>query len=126
MDVSHPYFGAFFMLVFAFGMFYVVVELARFVGGRLARTNTEKLKLTIYECGPRPIKQPNGISAHFYIFSLLSILFGVEFVFMFPWAINFKQLGMFGFVEMLLFVALLAIGFVYAWKKGALEWQIMR
>ncbi len=126
MGFSHPYFGVFFMLLFAFGIFYVVVELARFVGGKLARADTEKLKLSIYECGPEPIKQANGISAHFYIFSLLSILFGVEFVFMFPWAINFKALGMFGFVEMLLFVALLAIGFIYAWKKGALNWQIMR
>ncbi len=126
MSFSHPYFGVFFMLLFAFGVFYVVVELARFVGGKLARTDTEKLKLSIYECGPEVTKQPNGISVHFYIFALLSILFGVEFVFMFPWAINFKALGMFGFVEMLLFVALLAIGFVYAWKKGALDWQIMR
>ncbi len=126
MSVSHPYFGVFFMLVLAFGLFYLIVALARFVGAKLARTDTEKLKLSIYECGPVPIKQANGISAHFYIFALLSILFGVEFVFMFPWAVDFKILGMFGFVEMLLFVALLAIGFVYAWKKGALEWQSIR
>lgn len=126
MNVDHPYFGAFFMLLFAFGMFYVVVWLASFVGGKLARTDTEKLKLTIYECGPEVTKQPNALSAHFYVFALLSILFGVEFVFMFPWAIDFKTLGMFGFVEMILFILLLAIGFVYAWKKGALEWHSIK
>ncbi len=126
MNVDHPYFGVFFILLFAFGMFYVVVELARYVGGKLARTNTEKLKLTIYECGPEPTKQPNAISSHFYVFAILSILFGVEFVFMFPWAVDFKILGMFGFVEMILFVLLLTIGFIYAWKKGALQWQSIR
>ncbi len=126
MNVSHPYFGVFFMLIFAFIMFFAIVELARFVGAKLARTNTQKLKLSIYECGPRPIKQPNAISSHFYIFAILSILFGVEFIFMFPWAIDFRILGMFGFVEMILFVALLALGFAYAWKKGALKWQSIR
>lgn len=126
MNVDHPYFGAFFMLVFAFGMFYVIVMLASYVGGKLARKNTEKLKLTIYECGPEVTKQPNAISSHFYVFALLSILFGVEFVFMFPWAVDFKILGMFGFVEMVLFVLLLTIGFIYAWKKGALQWQSIK
>ncbi len=126
MNVSHPYFGVFFILIFAFGMFFVVVELARYVGGKLARTNTERLKLSIYECGPEPTKQPNAISSHFYVFAILSILFGVEFVFMFPWAIDFKMLGVFGFVEMILFVLLLTIGFIYAWKKGALQWQSIR
>jgi len=55
--------------------------------------------------------------------ALLFLLFDVEIVFMFPWAIDFKLLGWFGFAEMMLFILLLAIGFVYAWKKGALEWH---
>lgn len=126
MNVDHPYFGAFFMLLFAFGMFYVVVWLAAYVGKKLSRDDTEKLKLTIYECGPEVTKQPNAISAHFYVLALLSILFAVEFLFMFPWAINFKALGIFGFVEMILFILLLAIGFIYAWKKGALQWHNMK
>lgn len=126
MNVEHPYFGVFFMLILAFGLFYVIVYLAQYVGKKLARDNTEKLKLTIYECGPEVTKQPNAISAHFYVFALLSILFGVEFVFMFPWAIDFKMLGMFGFIEMILFILLLSIGFVYAWKKGALQWHSIK
>ncbi len=126
MNVAHPYFGVFFMLLFAFVMFYVVVELSSRVGAKLARSDTQKLKLSIYECGPVPIKQANAISSHFYIFAILSILFGVEFVFMFPWAVDFKMLGVFGLIEMIMFIILLAIGFVYAWKKGALQWQNIR
>lgn len=123
MDVSHPYFGAFFMLVLATGAFFGIAALASFIGGKFARKNTEKLKLTIYECGPEVTKQPNKISSHFYVFALLFILFDVEIIFMFPWAVDFKILGWFGFVEMIIFILLLTIGFIYAWNKGALEWQ---
>ncbi len=126
MDFAHPYFGAFFLLVFGVAVFYVVTVLSRFVSRKLARLDTEKLKLTIYECGPEATKQPNRVSAHFYLFALLFILFDVEIIFMFPWAVNFKVLGMFGFVEMVLFITLLTIGFVYAWKKGALQWHSIR
>jgi NADH-quinone oxidoreductase subunit A len=100
--------------------------LARIVSRKLAKLDTEKLKLTIYECGPEVTKQPNTISVQFYLIALLFILFDVEIIFMFPWAIDFKLLGWFGFAEMILFILLLAIGFVYAWKKGALEWHSIR
>ena len=96
------------------------------VGGlafALAAKDTEKIKLSVYECGPEVTKQPNRISPQFYLFALLFLLFDVEIVFMFPWAVDFKLLGWFGFAEMLMFILLLAIGFVYAWKKGALEWH---
>jgi NADH-quinone oxidoreductase subunit A len=99
---------------------------ARFVSRKLAKLDTEKLKLTIYECGPEVTKQPNTISAQFYLIALLFILFDVEIIFMFPWAIDFKLLGWFGFAEMILFILLLAIGFIYAWKKGALEWHSIK
>jgi NADH-quinone oxidoreductase subunit A len=126
MDFTHPYFGAFFLLVFAAVVFYAMVAMARAVSRRMARLDTEKLKLTLYECGPEVTKQPNKISSQFYLFALLFILFDVEIIFMFPWAIDFKVLGWFGFTEMILFIALLAIGFVYAWKKGALEWHSIK
>ena len=58
--------------------------------------------------------------------AVLFILFDVEIIFMFPWAVDFKILGIFGLVEMVLFIVLLTIGFVYAWKKGALDWQSIR
>ncbi len=126
MVVDHPYFGAFMLLVITFAAFGATIFAARFVSRKLARLDTEKLKLTIYECGPEVTKQPNTISTQFYLFALLFILFDIEIIFMFPWAIDFKVLGWFGFAEMILFILLLAIGFIYAWKKGALEWHSIK
>jgi len=126
MDFAHPYFGAFIMFIVTFVAFTATTMLSRFVGGKLARKDTEKLKCTLYECGPEVTKQPNTISVQFYLMALLFILFDVEIIFMFPWAVDFKVLGMFGFIEMILFIVLLAIGFVYAWKKGALEWHSIK
>ncbi|MDD6055109.1 MAG: NAD(P)H-quinone oxidoreductase subunit 3 [Helicobacter sp.] len=123
VDVSHPYFGVFAIFIFTFVAFLATTFLSRFVGGKLANKNNQKLKLAPYECGVMPTKQPNRISSQFYIMALLFILFDVEIIFMFPWAVDFKILGIFGFVEMILFIFLLLIGFVYAWRKGALTWQ---
>jgi len=123
---DHPYFGVFVLFLLTAVAFPTTLFLARYVSRKLARLDTEKLKLSIYECGPEPNKQPNRISVQFYLIALLFILFDVEIIFMFPWAIDFKLLGWFGFAEMILFIALLAIGFIYAWKKGALEWHSIK
>ncbi|QKF78832.1 NAD(P)H-quinone oxidoreductase subunit 3 [Arcobacter defluvii] len=131
MEFAHPYFGAFVMFLVTFGAFGATVWLARYISRKIARLDTEKLKTTLYECGPEVTKQPNRISAQFYLTALLFILFDVEIIFMFPWAIVYKQFVSFGlawyvFGEMILFIILLAIGFVYAWKKGALEWHSIK
>ncbi len=123
---NHPYLGIFFLFIVTVVAFNATLLAARFVSRRLAKLDTEKLKLTIYECGPEVTKQPNTISTQFYLIALLFILFDVEIIFMFPWAIDFKLLGWFGFVEMVLFIVLLTIGFIYAWKKGALEWHSIK
>ena len=126
MEFAHPYFGAFVMFLLTFGAFTATTAAARIISRKLARLDTEKLKCAIYECGPEVTKQPNTISAQFYLMALLFILFDVEIIFMFPWAVDFKVLGWFGFAEMILFILLLTIGFVYAWKKGALEWHSIK
>lgn len=123
---EHPYLGVFILFALTAVAFPATLVAARFVSRKLAKLDTEKLKLTIYECGPEVTKQPNTISAQFYLIALLFILFDVEIIFMFPWAIDFKLLGWFGFAEMILFILLLAIGFIYAWKKGALEWHSIK
>ncbi|MDY0195081.1 MAG: NAD(P)H-quinone oxidoreductase subunit 3 [Sulfurovaceae bacterium] len=123
---EHPYFGIFVLFILTFVAFSATLGLQRFVSRKLARLDTEKLKMSIYECGPEVTKQPNTISVQFYLIALLFILFDVEIIFMFPWAVDFKALGWFGLVEMILFILLLAIGFVYAWKKGALEWHSIK
>lgn len=124
----YPYFGAFVMFVFTCVAFTFTLRLQRIISRKLAKKEREKLKLSTYECGPTPTKQPNRISTHFFILALLFILFDIEILFMLPWAIDFKYfsyigLGGFVFAEMLSFIALLLIGFIYAWKKGALSWQ---
>jgi len=126
MDFAHPYFGAFIMFVLTFTAFTATTMASRFISRKLARLDTEKLKCTIYECGPEVNKQANTISVQFYLMALLFILFDVEIIFMFPWAVNFVVLGWFGFIEMILFILLLTIGFIYAWKKGALEWHSIK
>jgi len=123
---DHPYLGIFFLFIVTVIAFNATLIAARLVSRKLAKLDTEKLKLTIYECGPEVTKQPNTISTQFYLIALLFILFDVEIIFMFPWAIDFKLLGWFGFAEMVLFIVLLTIGFIYAWKKGALEWHSIK
>jgi NADH-quinone oxidoreductase subunit A len=123
---ANPYFGVFVLFVITFGAFTATTMAARWASRALAAKDSEKIKLSVYECGPEITRQPNRISPQFYLFALLFLLFDVEIVFMFPWAVDFKLLGWFGFAEMLMFILLLAIGFVYAWKKGALEWHSIK
>lgn len=120
---AHPYFGVFMLFVITFIAFSMTLFIQRKLSTRFASKSREKLKLSRYECGVISNKQQNRISSRYYMVALLFILFDVEIIFMVPWAVNFKILGMFGFVEMLIFIFLLSIGFVYAWRKGALQWQ---
>ncbi|MFP4331802.1 MAG: NAD(P)H-quinone oxidoreductase subunit 3 [Campylobacterales bacterium] len=126
IETAHPYFGVFVFFVLTFGAFFATLLLTRFISGKLARKDTEKLKLAMYECGPEPTKQPNKVSVQWYMLALLFIIFDVEIIFMFPWAVDFKILGWFGFAAMFIFLLLLTIGFVYEWKKGALEWRSIK
>ncbi len=124
----YQYFGAFVLFVLTCVAFNLTLRLQRFVSRKLAKKDRDKLKLSTYECGPTPTKQPNKISTHFFILALLFILFDIEVIFMLPWAIDFKYfvhigLGNFVFFEMLSFAGFLILGFIYAWKKGALSWQ---
>lgn len=123
ISTANPYFGVFVLFVITFGAFMATTVAARWASRALAAKDSEKIKLSVYECGPEVTRQPNRISPQFYLFALLFLLFDVEIIFMFPWAVDFRVLGWFGFVEMLMFIGLLTIGFVYAWKKGALEWH---
>lgn len=129
--VSHPYFGVFFLFVLTFGAFVATVLLSAWVGNKLAVRNDLKLKLSIYECGPETSLQPNRITTQFYLFALLFILFDVEIIFMFPWAVSFKELiaqgfGWFAFFAMFIFLFILTVGFVYEWRKGALQWHSIK
>ena len=83
-----------------------------------------EIKNEAFECGNAPSGSAWGrFSVKFYLTAILFIVFDVEVVFLYPWAIEFRQLGVVGFVEMLLFVAILSLGLLYVWRKGALEWE---
>lgn len=125
-DFTHPFFGAFVILMSSTITLSLIVFLSSKVGKMLANRNTERLKLSIYECGPIVVKQPNRINIHYLVFGALFILFDVEVIFMYPWAVDFNMLGVFGLIEMFIFILLLLAGFLYALKKGAFEWQNIR
>ena len=77
-----------------------------------------------FECGVDPIALPAGrLPVHFYVLAMLFVVFDVELVFLFPWAVVLKDLGWFGLMEMALFLGIVGAAFAYAWKKGALEWE---
>jgi NADH-quinone oxidoreductase subunit A len=80
-------------------------------------------RLEPYECGVEPVRDARQrFSVRFYIVAMLFLIFDVETVFLFPWAVQFRQLALFGFIEMVIFMAILLFGYAYAWKRGAFEW----
>ncbi len=83
-----------------------------------------KDKMSPYECGMKPAHTARRrFSLGFYVTAVLFLLFDIEVVFLFPWAINLRSLGSFGLMEMLLFILILGLGLIYAWRKGALKWE---
>jgi NADH-quinone oxidoreductase subunit A len=89
----------------------------------LHRKVFEREKLMPYECGIDPVGDARErFSVRFYIVAMLFLIFDVETVFLFPWAVIYDRLALFGLVEMLVFIGILVVGYYYAWRKGALEW----
>ena len=84
----------------------------------------DAVKLSPYECG-EVVKGTARVqfNVRYYLFALIFVIFDVEVLFVVPWAVVFKSLGMVAYIEMLIFIAILTLGLIYAWKKGALEWQ---
>ena len=93
----------------------------------IGQHKANRAKMSPYECGVQPIGDVRGrFSVKFYLVAMLFILFDVEAVFMYPWAILLRELKMFGFWEMLVYIAIVLVGFVYIWKKGVLDWNPTR
>jgi NADH-quinone oxidoreductase subunit A len=90
----------------------------------IAYSNPDKEKLSAYECGFNAFDDARmKFDVRFYLVAILFIIFDLEVAFLFPWAVAFKEVGLFGFWSMMVFLGVLTIGFVYEWKKGALEWD---
>ena len=99
----------------------VMTSLSRILGPRGHRSAA---KDETFECGnPATGSAWHRFSIKFYLVAILFIIFDVEVVFMYPWALMFRELGLTGFVDMLMFIAVLGVGYLYAWRKGALEWH---
>ena len=107
---------------FAFGLFFAFFSL--FLSWLLRARGNDPLFRTTYECGPEAVGSPwVQVNVRFYLFALLFVLFDVETLFIYPWAVAYKFLGMIGFVEMAAFIAVLLLGLVYTWRKGGLKWE---
>ncbi len=118
-------------------LFYDYLPIAIFIGVALfiavalmavpfmiAVNNPDPEKVSAYECGFNAFDDARmKFDVRFYLVSILFIIFDLEVAFLFPWAITFGNLGWFGFISMMIFLGVLTVGFVYEWKKGALEWE---
>jgi NADH-quinone oxidoreductase subunit A len=108
------------MFILAAGLAGLLITLSTVVG----RHKRSREKDQPYECGITPTgdaRQP--FSVHFYMVGLIFILFDIEAIFLYPWALVYHDLKVFGFVEMLLYIMILLVGYIFLWKKGALSWE---
>lgn len=94
------------------------------VGAILGPRKPNSAKNSTYECGFKPFNDARmPFDVRFYLVAILFIIFDLETAFLFPWAVSLREIGSFGFYAMLIFLAILVVGFIYEWKKGALEWE---
>jgi NADH-quinone oxidoreductase subunit A len=116
---SETYLPVLVQLILAVGVAAALVTLGAVLGQKVRN----RAKDTPYECGVEPVgSAQERFSVKFYLVAMLFILFDIEAIFLYPWAVVFRELKMFAFVEMLLFIVLVLAGFFYIWKKGVLDW----
>ena len=119
MDVYVPIL-VLFALAFAFAAGSVLAA------GLVGPKRYNRAKLDAYECGIEPTPQPMGggrFPIKFYLTAMLFIVFDIEIIFLYPWAVAFQKLGVFGLVEMVLFIATVFVAYAYVWRRGGLEWD---
>jgi NADH-quinone oxidoreductase subunit A len=107
-------------MVIAVGLVGLIIGMSEFLG---KKKHTYQKDLA-YECGMDPIGDARfRFSVRYYVIAMFFIVFDIEAIFLYPWAVVFKPLGWFGFWEMLVFIGILTVGLAYVWGKGALEWE---
>lgn len=121
MSALNPYLGILLLTVAAGGFLLTMVVLASFLGPK----KVTKTKQMPWECGAIPVGsvREQRFSIRFYLVAMLFILFDIEVIFMYPWAVVLEQMGMFALVQMLSFMAVLVVGLIYVWRKGVLNWN---
>ncbi len=103
----------------------IVFAVASLAASSFLRPNRPTaVKLSPYECGNDPVRLPRGerFSVRFYVVAMLFIIFDIEVIFLFPWAVTFRRLGLFGLAEMGVFIGLVFVAYAYVWRKGGLDW----
>jgi NADH-quinone oxidoreductase subunit A len=114
------YIGVAIMLLMSIGIAVGMVAMTTVLGPKRKFAD----KMEPFECGESQLVSPHQrFSVKFYLVAVLFVLFDIEAIFFFPWAILFRRLGMFGFIEMLLFIIILGVGLIYVWKRGGLDWE---
>ena len=119
-NYSEVYFPVLLQALIAMGIAAVMLGLSALLGKRVR----DRVKDMAYECGIPPTGDARSrFSVKFYLVGMLFILFDIEAIFLYPWVVVYRELKMFAFVEMLLFIVLIVCGFFYIWKKGVLDWS---
>ncbi len=122
--MSYGYFQSYIAVLLLLGVLLLMAGGMLLLSYLLGTHRPNRAKLAPYECGVAPTGDAaHRFSVKFYLVAMVFILFDVEVVFLYPWAVIFHQLRMFGFIEMLTFLVLVLPGFIYLWKKGVLDWS---
>jgi NADH-quinone oxidoreductase subunit A len=120
LEMLSEYLPIVIFLGIAFGLSVLLIAASYFA----ARQKPDSEKLSAYECGFEAFDDARSkFDVRFYLVAILFIIFDLEVAFLFPWAVSLGDIGMYGFWSMMIFLGILTIGFVYEWKKGALEWE---
>jgi NADH-quinone oxidoreductase subunit A len=120
LDYLARYFPIFVFIVIALAFGVVTLIISYLVQPKYP----EPEKLSAYECGSEPFSDARmPFPVRYYIFAMLFVIFDIEVIFLYPWAVVFDKIGLIGLIEMLIFIALFVVAYVYAWRKGALEWD---
>ena len=121
MSELNPYLGLALLTIAATGFLVVLVLLSIYLGP----SNPTKTKQQPWECGSIPVGdvRSHRFGVRFYLVAMLFILFDIEVIFMYPWAVNLEELGVYGLYQMFSFMAVLLVGFIYVWRKGVLNWN---
>ena len=117
-EYNYLFLGVFLLIAISFPLLPII--LAKFV----APKKPNPIKNATYECGVET-KGDSWVQfkVQYYVYALMFVIFDIEVIFIYPWAVAFKQMGLFAFTEMAIFLAILALGLIYAWKKNVLEWK---
>jgi len=117
-----PYVGIIILFIVVAGFMITMLTLSSILGPK----NKNATKQLPFECGAVSVGEARDsrFSVKFYLLAVLFILFDIEVIFMYPWALVFRDLGWFGFFEMLFFIAILTFGLIYVWRKGVLDWNV--